>query len=204
MTGETASEPTLWIQPHDRAGKAINSELLEAAHRNWRRIAAYAKRQGQDPSRAAEELEIAVHSLSSLVDRHPRFREGIRNLDEYVFWAAAHRLNRLSARQPAVEYVGTLEELNSLQRANDSDWASQLEDELFLKQILGNMSERTRYLFYLRQLGRSWEDIAKILGITANAAQVQFNRGLLRARKRMSRRTYSHTDRTPDRGRSRQ
>jgi RNA polymerase sigma factor (sigma-70 family) len=204
MRGDTASEPTLWIQPQDRTGKAIDRELMDAAHRNWRRIVSYARRQGQDSSRAAEELERAVHSLSALFDRHPRFRDRIRNFDDYVFWVTAHRLNRCAARQPTVEYVGALEDLNVLQRAQDSDWVSRLEDELFLKEIIGNMSERTRYLFHLRQMGRSWHDIAKILGITANAAQVQFNRGLTRARKRILRRAYFRKDRTPEAGRPRQ
>lgn len=204
MRGETTSEPALWIQSHDKAGKAIDGELLDAAHRNWRRVISYAKRLGQDPSRAAEELETAVHSLSSLFGRHPRFREKIRSLDQYVFWSVAHRLNRCAARRPAVEYVGTLEDLNSLQRAQDSDWLSRLEDELFLKEIIANMSQRTRYLFQLRQIGRSWDDIAKVLGITANAAQVQFNRGLTRARKKILRRTYSEANRPPEDGRSTQ
>ncbi|HEY6467171.1 MAG TPA: hypothetical protein VIY69_14325, partial [Candidatus Acidoferrales bacterium] len=115
MRGDTASEPTLWIQPQDRAGRAIDRELMDAAHRNWRRVVSYARRQGQDSSRAAEELESAVHSLSALFDRHPRFRGRIRNFDDYVFWVTAHRLNRWAARQPSVEYVGALEDLNVLQ-----------------------------------------------------------------------------------------
>ena len=202
MRGETEGDSTLWIQPHDKVGKPIDSELHAAAHRNWRRVVSYAKRLGQDASSAAEELEGAVHSLSSLIERHPRFQERIKSLDDYVFWAAAHRLNRRAAKEPVVEYVGSLADLNALRDAKDSNWASRLQDELFLKEVTGYMNERTRYLFTLRQMGWSWDGIAENLGISANAAQVQFNRGVARARKRILGRSYSKTDPTPEPGRS--
>lgn len=202
MRGETEGDSTLWIQPHDKLGKPIDADLLAAAQRNWRRVIAYAKRLRQDVSIAAEELEGAVHSLSSLIERHPRFRERIKSLDDYVFWVAAHRLNRGAAKQPTVEYVGSLADLNALRDAKDSNWASRIEDELFLKEVTGYMNERTRYLFSLRQMGWSWDGIAENLGISANAVQVQFNRGVVRARKRILGRIYSKTDPTPEPGRA--
>ena len=202
MRGKIEGDPTLWIQPHDNAGKAIDGELLAAAHRNWRRVVSYAKRLGQDASSAAEELEGAVHSLSSLIERHPRFRERIKSLDDYVFWVTAHRLNRSAAKQPTIDYVGSLTDLIALRDAKVSNWASRIEDELFLKEVTGYMNERTRYLFSLRQMGWSWDGIAEKLGISANAVQVQFNRGVVRARKRILGRIYSKTDPTPEPGRA--
>jgi len=202
MRDEIKSDPTLWIPPHDKLGKPIDADLLAAAQQNWRRVIAYAKRLGQDASIAAEELEGAVHSLSSLIERHPRFRERIKNLDDYVFWVAAHRLNRSAAKEPAVKYVGSLDDLNSLRGTQDSNWVSRLEDELFLKELTGYMNERTRCLFSLRQMGWSWEDIGRNFGVSANVVQVQFNRGVARARKRILGGTYSKTDPTPEPGRS--
>jgi len=202
MRGEINGGPTLWIQPHDKLGKPIDADLLAAAQRNWRRVIAYARRLGQDASIAADELESAVHSLSSLLERHPRFRERIKNLDDYVFWVAAHRLSRSAAKEPAVTYVGSLDDLNSLRDAQDSNWVSRLEDELFLKELTGYMSERTRCLFSLRQMGWSWENIGRNFGVSANVVQVQFNRGVARARKRILGRPYSKTDPTPEPGRS--
>src|SRR2546425_8974210 len=114
MRGEIEGDPTLWIQPHDKLGKPISADLLAAAQRNWKRVVSYAKHLGQDASRAAEELEGTAHSLSSLIERHPQLRQRIKNLDDYVFWVAAHRLNRIAAKEPTVEYVGSLDDLNSL------------------------------------------------------------------------------------------
>lgn len=203
MRSETEGDSSVWIQRRDKVGNAVDGDFLAAAQRNWRRVVSYAKRLGQDSATAAEELEGAVHSLSSLVERHPRFRERIKNLDDYVFWVAAHRLNRSAAKEPSVEYVGSLAELDALQDAKDSNWVSRFEDELFLKEVTGYMNERTRLLFSLRQMGWSWEEIGRNLSISANALQVQFNRGIARARRRILGRTYSKTDPTPGPGRPR-
>jgi DNA-directed RNA polymerase specialized sigma24 family protein len=202
MRSETEGDSTLWMQRGDKPAKTIDADLVASGQRNWRRVAGYAKRVGQDEARAAEELEAAVRYLSALIQRHPRFRERIKNLDDYVFWAAAHRLNRRAAKEPPIEYVGSVGDLNAVRGGNDSNWVSGIEDELFLKEVTGCMSERTRYLFSLRQMGWSWEDIAKNLGITANAAQVQFNRGVARARKRILGRTPPKSDPSPEQGRA--
>jgi DNA-directed RNA polymerase specialized sigma24 family protein len=202
MQSETEGDSTLWIQPGDKPAKAIDADLVASGQRNWQRVAGYAKRVGQDAARAAEELEAAVRYLAALIHRHPRFRERIKNLDDYVFWAAAHRLNRRAAKEPPIEYVGSVGKLNALRGAKDSNWVSGIEDEVFLREVTGCMSERTRYLFSLRQMGWSWEDIAKNLGITANAAQVQFNRGVARARKRILGRTPPKSDPAPEQGRA--
>src|SRR5690349_20702341 len=128
MRGEIEGDPTLWIQPHDKLGRPIGAELLAAAQRNWKRVVSYAKRLGQDASKAAEVLEETVHSLSSLTERHPRLRERIKNLDDYVFWATAHKVNRLAATQPTVEYMGSLSDLHSLRGTQDSSWVSRVEN----------------------------------------------------------------------------
>ena len=202
MRSETEGDSTVWIRPGDRPAKTIDADLVASGQRNWQRVAGYAKRVGQDAARAAEELEAAVGYLSALIQRHPRFRERIKNLDDYVFWAAAHRLNRRAAKEPPIQYVGSVGDLNALRGAKDSNWVSGIEEEVFLREVTGCMSERTRYLFSLRQMGWSWEDIAKNLGISANAAQVQFNRGVARARKRILGRKPPKPDPAPEQGRA--
>jgi DNA-directed RNA polymerase specialized sigma24 family protein len=202
MRGDIEGDPTIWIQPRNKLGNPIGADLVAAAQRNWKRVISYAKRLGQDASRAAEELEGTVHSLSSLLERHPRLRDQIKNLDDYVFWVAAHRLSRSAAKEPPVEYVGSLDDLNSLHGAQDSSWVRRLENDLVLEEITGYLNKRARYLFSLRRMGWSWQDIGGNLGISANAVEIQFNRGVARARRRILGRTYSKADRTPEPGRS--
>ena len=202
MKGNTEDDPALWIQPQDKLGRPIDPRLLTAAQRNWKRVQSYAVRHGQDTSRAAEVLEATVHSLSSLIRRHPHFAERIKSLDDYVFGVAAHGLNRLAAKEPTVEYIGSLDDLNSLQGAHDSSWASRLEKELVLKETTGYMNERARHLFSLREMGYSWEEIARNLGTTANNVQSQFSQGVARARRRILGRLHVTSNPTPEPGRS--
>ncbi len=150
---------------------------------------------------AAEALDTVIQSLSSLVERHPRLLSRIKNLDYYIYWAAAHTLDRCAAKEPEVEYVGSSNDLNSLRGAHDSTWASRLEKELVLKEITSCMNERTRYLFSLRIMGCSWEDIARSLGTSADTVQVQFSKGVASARRRVLGRTYSKPNPTPEPGR---
>ena len=202
MRSEIEGDPTLWIHPQQKLGDSTAADLLAAAQRNWKHVLSYAVRLGLDASRAADELEGTVHSLTSLTERHPHLRERIKNLDDYVFWVAAHRLHRLAAKEPPVAYVGLLNDLNSLRGAQDSGWVARLENELILKEITSYMNERTRHLFSLRKMGWSWRDLEKDLGISANTLQVQFNRGIARALRRILGRIDSKTGPTPTPGRS--
>ena len=201
MRGGIEGDPALWIKPYDKLGKPIAADLVAAAQRNWKRVVSYAKRLGQDASRAADELEGTVHALSSLLERHPRARDQIKSLDDYVFWVAARRLSRRSSKEPAVEYVGSLDDLNSLDGAHDSSSILRLENDLALEEVTGYLNERGRYLFSLRRMGWSWQDIGKSLGVSANTVEIQFNRGVARARRRILGRTHSKSNRTPESGR---
>ena len=169
--------------------------------RTGKRVLSYAQRQRQDASVTAEVLEAVVASLSSLKQRHSRLFEQIDNLDVYVFWAAAPRLNKLAAKEPALKYVGTLDDLSSLPGARDSAGALQLEKEVLLKQILGFMSARTRYLFSLREMGYSWPEIAASLGTSALSARVQFSFGVAETRRRILGGIHAKSDSSPGPGR---
>jgi DNA-directed RNA polymerase specialized sigma24 family protein len=202
MKGQAEGNPALWISPHDKLGKRIAPDLIAAAEKNWKRVLSYARRLGLDGSAAADELERAVQSLSSTMERHPRMRARIRNLNDYVFWAAAHKLNRSVGREPKIEYVGSLNDLSVLASAQDSSSVSRLEKELLLKELAGLMNEETRCFCTLQAMDWSWDAIGELFGISANAAQVKFHRGLEKARKRLLGRHRPKTDPTPQPGRS--
>ena len=76
-----------------------------------------------------------------------------------------------------------------------------LENDLALEEVTGYLNERDRYLFSLRRMGWSWQDIGKSLGVSANTVEIQFNRGVARARRRILGRTHSKSNRTPESGR---
>ncbi|HZT69093.1 MAG TPA: sigma factor-like helix-turn-helix DNA-binding protein [Terriglobia bacterium] len=57
-----------------------------------------------------------------------------------------------------------------------------------LKELSAHMTAETSFIRDLRVEGWSWREIAKVLGVKRNTAQVRFLRGIAKARKdRMTR-----------------
>jgi hypothetical protein len=202
MKGEAEGDSALWIRGQDELGRPIDADIVAAAKRNWTRVLTYAESRRQDGSIAAEALEYAVHSLALLNERHPRARARIRSLDYYIFWAAVHRLDRLARVEPEIEYLGSLDDLKPLSGTQDSDSARRIEKDLVVNEVVGYMNEQTRYLFSLRQMGYSWEEIAEGIDSTAHNAESQFNKGLTKARKRILGRSRMKRNPTPESGRA--
>jgi len=201
MKDETGGNPGPWLQLHDELGKPTDPAILSAAQHNWKRVLAYAQRQGQDPSVAAEVLEKTVGALTSLKLRRPQLFERINNLDVYLFLAAIWRLNKLVAKEPPLQYVGSLDDLNSLGGLRDSTEARKIEKQLVVKELMGFMSVRTRFLFSRREMGYTWPEIAASLGTTALRLRVQFSEGIAAARRRILGKVASKSDPAPGSGR---
>jgi DNA-directed RNA polymerase specialized sigma24 family protein len=89
------------------------------------------------------------------------------------------------AREPHIETVGSLQDLDALSGIRTSTVLPFIEDAILIKELMGYMDERTRHMFSLRMIGYSWDEIARILKNTANNAQVLFNQGLKKARSRV-------------------
>lgn len=190
-------DPTLWIESRDKLGRPIDAEILSVARRSWKRVLTFARQQGLDEAVAAGVLERATQTLSSVWGRHPQLRKQVKNLDDYFFWVVAHRLNRRVAKQPPVEYVGSIDDLDLMRASRDSDWVAQFEREFLLEELAGQMDEETRYILDLRAEGGSWNEIARKLGVRRNTAQVKLIRGIEKARKRIMAKLRS----TPKQGR---
>lgn len=185
MKDETGGNPSPWLELHDELGRPKDPAILAAAEHNWMRVLAYARRQGQDASVAADVMERVAGALTSLKLRRPEAFERILNLDVYLFCAAIWRLNKLVAREPFLEYVGSLDDLNSLAAPRESSPALDIENQVFAKELMGFMSGRTRFLFAHRVMGYTWAEIAVAMGSTALRLRVQFSEGLAAARRRI-------------------
>jgi DNA-directed RNA polymerase specialized sigma24 family protein len=185
MRGDFEPDMTAWVWQRDESGTAIEPDLLDAAQRNWTRVLAYARRHQQDSSRAADILEAVLLSVSRARRAHAKLGSPIRNLDNYLYSAFVHRLNRRLTREPRIETVGSIQDLDALTGIRTPGASPLVEDELLIKELMGYMNERTRRMFSLRMSGYSWKEIARILRTTANSAQVLFNYGLEKARSRV-------------------
>ena len=185
MPRNSEPNPRAHVWPRDKAGKAIEQDLVDAAERNWARIQAYAHRLQQDSARTANILEATLLTLSRARKSNGRLMRPIRNLDNYLYRAFVRQLNRLLAREPRVETVGSLQDLDAQPGTRARAVPPSTEEELLIKELMTFLDERPREMFSLRKTGYSWRDVAGILKMTPNSVQVRFNEGLKRAQNRI-------------------
>ena len=186
MRGEIEADPPVWIWQSDGSGAEAETDLLDAARRNWGRMLAYARRYEQDSSVAADILEAVLLATSKARKKHQRLGKPIRNLDGYLYVAYVRRFNRYLGKQPNLIYVGTIQDLDDVVGIQPRTKPPTIEDDLFARELLQCMNERARRTCFLRwNVGYSWRETAKILRTTANSAQVLFNKAVGKARARI-------------------
>jgi DNA-directed RNA polymerase specialized sigma24 family protein len=185
MRGDFEADPPVWISKPDGSGAAVETDLLDAARRNWARVLSYAQRYEQDSSVAADILETVLLAISRARGSRRNSGSPIRNLDSYLYVAFIRRLNRHVAKQPKIEFVGSLQDLDALSGNQTRGSAPTVEDDLLVRELLRYMNQRARHTFLLRTSGYSWKETASFLRTTANSAQVLFNKGVGKARGRI-------------------
>jgi DNA-directed RNA polymerase specialized sigma24 family protein len=183
MGGDFEANTPEWVWQRDESGASIEADVVDAARRNWARVLAYARRHHQDPAQAADILEAVLLSLSRARKTNGKLCRPIRNLDNYLYLAFVRRLNRELAKEPHIESVGSLHDLDALSGIRTPPASPFIEDDLLIEELMGYMDERTRRMFSLRHMGYSWNEIAPILKNTANNAQVLFNQGVKKVRR---------------------
>ena len=176
VSGGSKANPPVWACAPPGSGKEVDPDLLAAARRNWTRVLSYARRYDLDSSIAADILEAALVAVSRARRTRNRLGNPIRNLDSYLYVAFVRRLKRYLARQPMIQFVGSLQDVDTLNSKRTSKPAHTVEDDLLAKELLHLMNQRTQQTFYLRTNGYSWKDTACFLKTTANSAQVLFNK----------------------------
>jgi hypothetical protein len=86
------------------------------------------------------------------------------------------------ARQPKIQFVGSLQDVDTLSDIRQSKGPPTVEQDLLAKELLQHMSQRTQQTFLLRTNGYSWKETAHFLKTTANSAQVLFNKEIGKVR----------------------
>jgi len=183
MRGEFEADSPVWIWQTEGSDGAVESDLLNAARRNWLRMLAYAQQYDPDPAVAANILEAVLLATSRARKRRRPSQNPIRNLDNYLYVAFVRGFKRHWAKQPKVDYVGTDRDLDRRKSVQTQETAPTIEDHLVAGEILNCMNLRARSTFFFKEIvGYSWKDTARFLNTTANSAQVLYNKALGRVR----------------------
>lgn len=184
MRDDFKAAPAVWIWPSG-SGTAVEPDVLDVARRNWLRVLFYARSHGEDSSVAANIFESVLLATSRIRRSSEKSRNAIRNIDAYVYVGFVRKFNRYLAKQPKIQFVGSLQDIHTLHGIRTSKDAPTAEDKLLAKELLQQMSQRTRRTFYLRANGYSWKETARFLKTTANSAQVLFNKEIGKLRNRV-------------------
>jgi hypothetical protein len=185
MSGNFEADPPIWIWQSGGSGASVETDLLDAARRNWSRALAYARHHEQDSSVAADILEAVLIATSRVKRARQKSNSPIRNLDSYIYVSFVRRFNRYLGRQPKLQFIGSLQDVDALRDSRNSKNPPTIEDDLLARELIQYMSQRTRHTFLLRTSGYSWKETARFLKTTANSAQVLFNKEVGNIRSRI-------------------
>ncbi|MHB8527443.1 MAG: hypothetical protein ACYDD2_14985 [Candidatus Acidiferrales bacterium] len=77
--------------------------------------------------------------------------------------------------------------LELIESAQDTEWVSELERTITIKQIVSRMDGWTRKVWQARQYGYSWKEISAWSGLSEQAAKKRFEYGLEKTRRNIVR-----------------
>lgn len=176
----------------DRAPYPLDEELLGAAREAWPRVLAHARHELRDKSAGADKTALAADVWESVLRSVSKTRQRggqrppIADLQSYLIGVFHHRLNRVLKREhkrlETIEPVSSTLDLERLEGARDTEWVSELERAITVKQIIGYMDEWTRRVWSARQYGYSWKEISGRLGLSEHQTKMRFHRGLEKTR----------------------
>ena len=124
-----------------------------------------------------------------LSQKHFREREnllppwGTLSPTSAAFHHRFHRFQKIEhARREMFQSVSENLDLGLIEGALDTEWVSELERAITIRQITSRMDGWTRKVWRARQLGYTWKEISSWLGVTEQQAKMKFQYGLEKTR----------------------
>ena len=171
-------DESVWIREQDQHGRPADPRFVQAAYTLADRLLGYRQNELQDPRRAAEFLEKAVHASS-----HADHREPVQNFAGYLVRRFTGIVDAVLKREKRVEYVDPQALANRYSTLHDE--LEQIENRIRLDQVMSFMDSETLRICFRVLDGHTMADVARELGITPNALYLRFRRGCTNAIERM-------------------
>lgn len=168
-------------------------EVLAAARATWPRIVIHAtrefERQGstrEAVALAADIWEAELRSVAKAFQRKGKYASSIGDLESYLLTAFHHRFHRFlkkeHERHEIFQSVSGALNLDILEASQSTEWVSELERKIAVRQITDRMDSWTKKVWQARQYGYSWKEISTWLGVTEHQAKMKFQYGLEKTR----------------------
>jgi len=128
-----------------------------------------------------------LRSVSKALQRKGGFASSVADFESYLLAAFHHRFHRFQkiehARREMFQSVSEKLDLGLIEGALDTEWVSELERAITIRQITSRMDGWTRKVWRARQLGYTWKEISSWLGVTEQQAKMKFQYGLEKTRQ---------------------
>ena len=135
--------------------------------------------------------KLVLRSVSKALQRKSEYASSIGDLESYLVAAFHHRFHRFlkteQKRRELFEPVPESLDLEQIESAQDTEWVSELERAITVKQIMSRMDGWTRKVWRARQYGYSWKEISAWSGLNEQAAKKRFEYGLEKTRRNIVR-----------------
>jgi len=158
-------------------GHRIDPQVRALAERLWPWAWNYIGTHLADHARAAEVAEVVAYRVSRYLEAHPG---KVRSLVGLYYATTANLVKSSKTREGRIDYWGLGQNLEAGANAQVPDWRQEVELWILAEQIGQHLEPTIREMFHLRLLERTWEEIGKLLGLTAGQARLRFYRALER------------------------
>jgi DNA-directed RNA polymerase specialized sigma24 family protein len=176
LTGGDRPSYEIWISEVDSTGAQRDERVVKAARRLRHFFLRYRQRELGCPSLANTLAEQAVDKVCGTTNP-----KTIRHPHSYLKAAYIHVVDRYLHRERrfvSVDFERDDERLPT-QLVSEAELQN-LERLLQIKEVLAAMDQQTLSVFAARRAGYTGKEIARGLGITANALYTSYSRGLTR------------------------
>jgi hypothetical protein len=170
--------PPFWLPTEEDADRLIHPCVLDVARENWVWAFYAIRRELNDGTRTREIVQdVAIEVTSRLREE----AEVGRNLHGYYRTSLIHHVKALAALEGRITYEGSTQDLERNHQLTAADWIKAFHDRMILQAIAPYMAHPVRRILHNRQLGYSWKDTARRLGLTEKQAKSRFYYGARRA-----------------------
>jgi len=178
--------PDFYLRPTVN-GRSIDAEVRVAFEQIWPWFWNYVDQQLKDSDRAADLADEIAYRVSKFIEQHPG---AVRSLVGLCRVAAVNFITTTKTREGRVDYRGLSQDVEATLDSNAPEWSGDVELSVYVDQVLQGHNPMIREMLELRLLDKTWDEIGRVLDLTAGQARLRFRRALEGLREDLTRRRF--------------
>lgn len=154
---------------------SVRPELRDTLEQLWPWFWRYVGHQLGDSDRATDLVEEVAAHISKSLETHPR---EVRSLIAFCRVAAVNYIASTKARESRIDYRGLSRDLEAMTGTVAPEWRGEVELWIWVDQVLNGQPTEIRMMLFFRTLGKTWDQVGSLLGLTGGQARLRFQRAL--------------------------